>query len=572
MTAAEAAPKKKQMGQILIENGLLTQAQLEQALAEQKKGEHRKLLGEAIVDLGFAKEDAIVEALAEAYDMPYAKLTQRLTDPSVIDALPREFVDKQCVLPLFKIDGVLTVAVHEPANVFLVEEITQIAEGPVQLVAATASDINAILQMNQKDTGVFVIDEILDDAASELGDLSGEDLSVDLTQVADDPDGSPVIKLANGIIFNAVREGASDIHIEPDEGIMRVRYRIDGQLIEKLKPPAAMGPPLISRIKIMASLDISERRLPQDGAIHVKMEGRPIDLRVSTLPNKHGEKVVMRIIDNKNVLVRLEQLGFDKFTLDRFREQIHQPHGLLLVTGPTGSGKSTTLYSALAELNSPEVNICTVEDPIEFNLVGVNQFQVNDKIGFTFASTLRSLLRQDPDVIMVGEIRDAETGKIAVQSALTGHMVFSTLHTNDAAGAVTRLYNVGVEPYLISASLSGVLAQRLVRKICQNCAEAIKPPANLVHAAEKLGFPIEKSFHGSGCSKCRNRGFAGRLGIYEMLVPSDEMRDAITGGATLNQIRQLAKKNGTKFLSEDGFDKVRQGLTTLEEILHVTAM
>lgn len=549
----------------------MTQAQLEQALAEQKKGEHRKLLGEAIIDLGFATEDQIVEALAEAYDMPYAKLTTRLIDPKVMDALPREFIEKQFVLPLFKVDGVLTVAVHEPANVFLVEEISQLCNCPVQLVAATARDINNILKMNQKDSGVFVIDEILDDAASELGDMAAEDLSVDLTKIADDPDGSPVIKLANGIIFNAVRDGASDIHIEPDDGQLRIRYRIDGHLIEKLKPPVQMGPPLVSRIKIMAGLDISERRLPQDGAIHVKMEGRPIDLRVSTLPNKFGEKVVMRIIDNNNVLVRLEQLGFDKQTLDKFRDIVHLPHGLLLVTGPTGSGKSTTLYSALAELSSPEINICTVEDPIEFNLVGINQFQVNDKIGFTFAGTLRSLLRQDPDVIMVGEIRDAETAKIAVQSALTGHMVFSTLHTNDAAAAVTRLYNLGMEPYLISASLSGVLAQRLVRKLCQGCVEEVAPSPSIQHAAEKLGFPLARVYAGAGCSKCRNQGFSGRVGLYEMLVPDDELRDAITGGATLNQIRQKAKQTGMKFLIEDGFDKVQHGLTTVEEVLRVTA-
>jgi len=565
-----ATKPRKQMGQILIDMGLITQAQLEQALAEQKQGEDRKLLGEAIVDLGFATEDQIVEALAKANDMPYAKLTPRLADPRVIPVLPRDFIDKQCVLPLFKVDNVLTVAVHEPTNVFLLEEIAQLADGPVQLVAATARDITAILQQNKPETGVFVIDEILDDASSEFDDISTEDLSVDLAAVADDPEGSPVIKLANGVIFNAVREGASDIHIEPDENQLRIRYRIDGRLIEKLQPPIRMAAPLVSRIKIMASLDISERRLPQDGAIHVKMQGHPVDLRVSTLPNKHGEKVVLRIIDKQNVLVSLEKLGFDKDTLDKFRRQIHHPHGLMLVTGPTGSGKSTTLYSALSELNGPDVNICTVEDPIEFNLVGVNQFQMNEKIGFTFADALRSLLRQDPDVIMVGEIRDTETAKIAVQAALTGHMVFSTLHTNDAAGAVTRLYNVGVEPYLISASLVGILAQRLVRRICQSCMEEITPEPSAMRAAERLGRTLTKAYAGAGCSKCRNLGFAGRVGLYEVLVPDDEFRDAITAGVTLNQLRQKAKDTYTRFLIDDGFEKVQQGLTTLQEVLRVT--
>jgi type IV pilus assembly protein PilB len=350
-----------------------------------------------------------------------------------------------------------------------------------------------------------------------------------------------------------------------------VRYRIDGHLVEKLSPPVQLAPALSSRIKIMAGLDISERRLPQDGAIHVKMDGRAIDLRVSVLPNKHGEKIVLRIIDNRNVLVRLEALGFDPDTLEAFRRQISQPHGLLLVTGPTGSGKSTTLYSALAEVNSPSINICTVEDPIEFNLVGVNQFQVNEKIGFTFPSTLRSLLRQDPDVIMIGEIRDAETAKIAVQAALTGHMVYSTLHTNDAPGAVTRLYNVGVEPYLISASLVGVLAQRLVRKLCPACAEETPPGPTTQRSLERLGQTMDRVFAAHGCSKCRKTGYTGRTGLYEMLTPDDEMRDAITAGATLNELRAHARRTGMRTLLEDGIDKIRAGVTTVEEVLRVTA-
>lgn len=568
MTSTTSSPPR-QVGQILVEKGLVTEAQIQQALAEQKQSGHRKLLGEMIIELGFATEDQVVEALAEAYGMPYAKLTPKLVDPKMIGELPRDFVEKQCVLPLFKVDSVLTVAIHEPANVFLMEEVSKLANCPVQAVATSAGDIKALLQMHLPSSNVFVIDEILEDVATEvLEEL--QQPSLDIASLETDAAGSPVIKLANYIIFNAVREGASDIHIEPDENLLRVRYRIDGRLVEKLQPPAVMQPALVSRIKIMASLDISERRLPQDGGIHVKMDGRPIDLRVSTLPNKFGEKVVLRIIDNKNVCVSMEQLGFDKDTLDKFRRQVHQPHGLMLVTGPTGSGKSTTLYAALSDINTSDINICTVEDPIEFNLIGINQFQVNEKIGFTFPATLRSLLRQDPDVIMVGEIRDAETAKIAVQAALTGHMVFSTLHTNDAPSAVTRLYNVGIEPYLISASLVGVLAQRLVRRLCPGCSEEITPTPHAIHAAQRLGEQLDHVFVGTGCSRCRRTGFAGRVGLYEIFIPDDETRDAITGGATLHQLRDLACKGGMKSLVADGFEKVRQGMTSIEEVLRVT--
>jgi type IV pilus assembly protein PilB len=560
--------KPRPVGQILIERGLLTQADLERALAEQKKGGHRKLLGEAIIDLGICSEDQVVEALAAGYDMPYAKLSSRLLDPRVIGELPRDFVEKQGVLPLFKVDGVLTIAISEPSNVFLLEEAGRLAGCVVQPVAASTADITKTMQAALPSANVFVIDDILDDASDVA---QPDEAPLDIASLEADADGSPVIKLANYIISNAVHEGASDIHIEPDESQLRVRYRIDGRLLEKLKPPLQIGPALVSRIKIMASLDISERRLPQDGAIHVKMEGRPIDLRVSTLPNKFGEKVVLRIIDNQNVLVSLEQLGFDADTLEKFRHAIHLPHGLVLVTGPTGSGKSTTLYSGLSELNTPDVNICTVEDPIEFNLVGINQFQVNDKIGFSFPATLRSLLRQDPDVIMIGEIRDADTARIAVQAALTGHMVFSTLHTNDSAGAVTRLHNLGIEPYLISASLEGVLGQRLVRKLCASCAEETAPAPNVISMTERLGQKLDRVFTGAGCSKCRRTGFAGRLGIYELLLPDDELRDAITAGAGLGQLRQLARRSGMHTLLEDGFAKVREGRTTVEEVLSVTA-
>jgi type IV pilus assembly protein PilB len=465
------------------------------------------------------------------------------------------------------VDGTLTVAITEPTDVVLIEEISRAAAGPVQFVATTSRDIAGLFQ-----TGASA-DVIELDAAELTAEAEGEGPAggFSIEALASAADGTAVVKLTNHLILTAFREGASDIHIEPDDDLLRVRYRIDGRLLERFRPPVSLHAALVSRIKIMAALDIAERRLPQDGAIHVKMRGRAIDLRVSTLPNKFGEKVVIRIIDKQNVLVRLENLGFDAATLQKFRGVIHAPHGLMLVTGPTGSGKSTTLYSALSELNTPDVNICTVEDPIEFNLLGVNQFQVNEKIGFTFPASLRSLLRQDPDVIMIGEIRDNDTARIAIQAALTGHMVFSTLHTNDSPGAITRLYNLSIEPYLISASVVGVLSQRLVRRLCPSCAEEAQVPPATATAAQRLGQTLSRVFVGQGCGKCRQSGFSGRTGLYEMLVPSDEFNDAVTAGATLNDLRSLARQAGMRTLLEDGFDKVHEGKTTVDEVLCVAA-
>jgi type IV pilus assembly protein PilB len=351
-----------------------------------------------------------------------------------------------------------------------------------------------------------------------------------------------------------------------------VRYRIDGRLAERLRPPFHMHAAVSSRIKIMAGLDISERRLPQDGGIHVMMDKRPVDLRVSTMPGKHGEKVVIRVIDNDKASVNLEKLGFGYDTLKQWRKLINLPNGILLVTGPTGSGKSTTLYACLQELNRDDVNICTVEDPVEYNLGGVNQFQVNEKAGFTFAGALRSLLRQDPDVLMIGEVRDGETARLATQAALTGHLVLSTLHTNDAPGAITRLYNLGIEPYLVGATVVGVLAQRLVRKLCQSCKEAYDPSPNERRQIEKVvQGGVDKLYKPKGCPKCRNLGYTGRIGIYELFVPDDQSFELISNGATLNGLRAIANAIGMKPLRIDGIEKVKVGITTLEEIYRVTA-
>ena len=568
------ALKPLRVGELLLDRGLISSEQIEKALAYQRNRGHAKLLGEVLVELEFVSEEQVLEVLADGYGIPYAKLNRRLVDPKVLEVLPRDFCEKQCVIPLFLVEGKLAVAVHEPANVYLIEEIERMTGHPVHVVAATSADIRATLESAKPKNDVLVIDEI-------VGGLDAEDLQLvekvtDLTDPEAAASDSPVIKLVNHIVFSAVKEGASDIHIEPDDGSLRVRYRVDGLMFTKLTPPHRMSPAIASRIKIMAGLDISERRLPQDGGITVVVERRPVDLRVSTMPGKFGEKVVIRIIDKKNAVTKLDKIGFGTQMLEDWRGLINQPNGIVLVTGPTGSGKSTTLYATLGELSDDSINISTVEDPVEYNLAGVNQFQTNNKAGFTFASALRSLLRQDPDVIMVGEIRDQETAKIATQAALTGHLVLSTLHTNDAPSAISRLFNVGVESYLVAAAVRGVLAQRLVRKICTYCKEQAEITPKLRASLDQMGAEgaaLKTIYHGRGCSNCRDRGYSGRLGIYELYMPDDESLDAISRGATLQELRQLAVKSGRyRTLRQDGLEKVAAGLTTLEELITATAV
>jgi type IV pilus assembly protein PilB len=413
-----------------------------------------------------------------------------------------------------------------------------------------------------------VIDDIIEDSDAHDVTLIEEAID-DIGDIEEVAGQSPVIRLVNYVIFNAVKEGASDIHIEPAEHSVRVRYRIDGKLYKALEVPAHLLNAVSSRIKIMAGMDISERRLPQDGRIHVMLERRKIDLRVSTFPTNRGEKTVIRVLDTRTVSLVLEDLGFAEDVLHGFLQNITAPNGIILVTGPTGSGKSTTLYAALNNISSMENNVCTVEDPIEYHLPLINQFQVQERVGLTFSKALRTLLRQDPDVIMVGEIRDDETARTAIQAALTGHLVFSTLHTNDACSAITRLVNMGVEPYLIGAALNMVLAQRLVRRICAKCRQPYEPPRTMRKALERMGFPIDTFQKGVGCRRCRNTGYSGRIGVHELLIISDELRDVIINNPSVSAIRQIAQRDGMITLRQDGFRKVREGLTTIEEILHI---
>jgi len=564
-----AIENKTQLGQLLLAHGIVTPEQIEKALAEQQEKGHRKLLGELLVEMNYCTENQIASALAEAYSVPYAQVGPKVCDVKALEILPREFLEEHIVLPLFKVYDTLTVAVSEPTNVFLIDEIERISGCKVQVVCATAKDIKATLQTYLPAANVFVIDDIIDDNGLEDFTLI-ENITQDITNLEEIAGQSPVVKLVNYLLYNAVRENASDIHIEPDDKKLRVRYRVDGKMYEKIRPPHQMHAAIVSRIKIMAELDIAQRRLPQDGGIHVLVEGRPIDLRVSVMPGSFGEKVVIRVIDPHKVLFNFESLGFTYDNLQLFRKVIQSPNGIVLVTGPTGSGKNTTLYAALAELNSDEVNICSVEDPVECNMAGINQFQVSEKAGFGFSTALRSLLRQDPDIIMVGEIRDQDTASIAVQAALTGHLVLSTLHTNDAPGAVTRLLDLGVAPYLVSASLIAALAQRLVRKICSNCKTEYEPSASIRKIVEESsGGDIVKFYRGVGCKKCRNTGYAGRIAIHELFVPDEEIAGMINDHASLKDIRNLALQKGMAPLEADGIEKVKAGIVSVEEVLRI---
>ncbi|MHC4075994.1 MAG: GspE/PulE family protein, partial [Planctomycetota bacterium] len=527
---------KTQLGQLLMARGVITAEQIEKALAEQNEKGHRKLLGELLVEMGYCSENQIASALAQAYGLPYAQVNPKICDPRVLEILPKQFLEEYIVLPLFKVHDVLTVAVSEPTNVFLIDEIGRISGSNVQVVCATTKDIKATLQTYLPAANVFVIDDIIDDEGLQDFTLI-ESITEDIGNLEEIAGQSPVVKLVNYLLFNAINENASDIHIEPDDKKLRVRYRVDGRLYEKLCPPYQMHSAVVSRLKIMAELDIAQRRLPQDGSIHVLVEGRTLDLRVSVMPGNFGEKVVIRVIDPQRIIFNFESLGFVYENLKKFREVIQAPNGIVLATGPTGSGKNTTLYAALTELNTDEVNICTVEDPVECNITGINQFQVSSGAGFEFSTALRSLLRQDPDIIMVGEIRDQTTANIAVQAALTGHLVLSTLHTNDAPGAVTRLLDLNVAPYLVSASLIAVLAQRLVRKICPNCKTEYDPPMTMKKLVKKLSGDTPVFYRGVGCKKCRNTGYAGRIAIHELFIPDDEIAEMINQRAGLKLLR-----------------------------------
>jgi len=553
---------------ILLKEGKITAAQLALAMKRQKEDPHLSVL-EALVQANAVTEVVANQAVAAYFKLPFLSVKAEDVERATFELLEPDFIKRKCVIPIRRQGDRVVVGVSDPADIFLVDEVRRRIRRPIQFVVTPARDIRAATE-ELSTSDMQAVDEIIqgiNDDAVEVVEAKSEEVT-DLEKIAGE---SPVIRYVNFLIINAVNEGASDIHIEPTEDALRVRYRIDGVLFNQPAPPLQMHAAVASRLKIMANLDIAERRLPQDGRIRAMVHGRHVDLRLSTLPTTHGEKCVIRILDNRSILIGLEKLGMWEDTLESFRRQISQPHGIVLVTGPTGSGKTTTLYSALRVMDGETLNISTVEDPVEYELGFANQVNVREHIGLTFAAALRSLLRQDPDVIMVGEIRDEETARIAVQASLTGHLVLSTLHTNDAPSSITRLINIGIEPYLIAASVNAVLAQRLVRRICENCKTletTIREGSARYLAKHKAA--IDKVYRGAGCEKCRQTGYAGRLGIYELVEINDDLRDLVTSNPSLMELRRACREQGMRDLRDDGLQKVASGLTTVEEIARVT--
>ena len=567
--APDQSSRRKTVEALLLERGQVTEDQVEQAgkVAAQTPG---KSLAQILLQMHAASEAQILAAQAETLGMAFEQPAREAVEAQAFELLPPDFMRKHLVVPI-RIEGkALVVGMADPANVFLLDEIKRKVRRDVRAVVTPSADINKLVEIFTTAASDFKVDEIIKDVADDDIQVVKESASDDVTDLEKIGNESPIIRFVNFIIFDALKQGASDIHIEPKDKALKLRYRIDGILFESMAPPHTMHPAIVSRLKIMANLDISERRLPQDGRIRAVVHGRQIDLRLNTLPTTYGEKVVMRILDTRSINVPLENLGFGDNQLTIWKNQIDQPHGILLVTGPTGSGKTTTLYSSLRCMDGQRMNISTVEDPVEYHLGQANQVQVHAKIGMTFAAALRALLRQDPDVVMLGEIRDSETANIAVQAALTGHLVLSTLHTNDAPSSVTRLINIGVEPYLISSAVNAILAQRLVRKICQNCKEEWAPTDDMKEFLDMQGMGAETMYKGKGCDRCRKTGYTGRLGIYELLVMDDALRDQVTRNPDVNQFRKLCREKGLVTLRQDGFDKVLKGLTTVDEILRVT--
>lgn len=535
-----AKKQKKSLGESLVEKGVISAEQLKQAEAEARAG--AKSLRQILIKKGFIGEEDLAAFLSQQLNLPRIDLVNYLIDPKIIDLVPEALARKHLLIPILKIAKSLTVTMVDPLDVFVLDELRMKTGLEIEPAVATESEVKKALDEHYHAKGTM--EEVIESLDRQrLGLKPGEEPELKKLQgIAEEP---PVIKLVNLMIIEAVRQDASDIHIEPEEEVLKTRFRIDGILHERTPPPKYLQSAIISRIKIMANLDIAERRIPQDGRLQVKMEGRDIDIRVSCVPTIYGENVVMRLLDRSRVIIELKELGFSSSVLPEYEQLIRRPHGIILVCGPTGSGKTTTLYASLNMINSEEKNIVTIEDPIEYHLGGIRQMQVNPKVGLKFSNGLRSILRQDPDIIMVGEIRDKETAEIAVQAALTGHLVFSTLHTNDAPGAITRLLDMGMEPFLLSSSIIGVLAQRLVRTTCRECK-------------------------GKGCKICLDTGFKGRIGIFELMLPNEEIKKLTTGKASSDEIRKAAVNVGMQLLHEDGQRKVKEGITTKEEVLRVT--
>ncbi|HEY7684502.1 MAG TPA: type IV-A pilus assembly ATPase PilB [Gemmatimonadales bacterium] len=566
-TTAALTPDK--LGDILVRDGLITADQLKRALAEQKSSGGR--LGYTLVKLGFVEETEITKMLARQYRMPAVDLSRFEVDPKILKLISADIAAKYAVLPLKREGRTLTIAIADPNNVAAIEDIKFITRCDIfPVIAGEYTLRNAIDKYYaQSDAQLAsLLKSVEDEGGDDLEVVSEQqDEEVKASELAED---APVVKLINGLLTDAVKRGASDIHIEPFEHEMRVRYRVDGALQEVMRPPVKMRAALTSRVKIMAQLNIAERRVPQDGRIKLKMGSKVIDFRVSTLPVLFGEKIVLRILDKGNLTFDLSKFGFEPKAEADLLKAILNPYGMVLVTGPTGSGKTTTLYSALSKINTIEVNIMTAEDPVEYNLMGINQVLVRNEVGMTFAAALKAFLRQDPNIIMVGEIRDLETGSIAIKAALTGHLVLSTLHTNDAPSTVTRMVDMGIEPFNVASAVNLIVAQRLVRRICVDCKQQHDYSDEEMHA-----FGIDRDqgpfFKGTGCDTCNGTGYKGRQGIYEVMALSSQLRRYILKGASTEELREVAVSEGMLTLRMDGLVKIKKGVTTLEEVVKETA-
>jgi type IV pilus assembly protein PilB len=561
------------LGELLVRENLISPLQLQKAMETQRSAGGR--LGHQLTKLGYIEENELTSFLSKQYSVPSINLRDFEIDAEVLKLIPKEVVVRHQVLPINKSGNTLIVAMADPSNIYAVDDIKFITNFNMDVVVASEAQIAEAIEKYYTSNVTFedvMVDFAGGDEDVELGGDVDEDINVlDLEKSAGD---APVVKLVNLVLLDAIRKGASDIHIEPYEKQLRIRYRIDGMLYEVMKPPLRLKHAITSRLKIMSNLDIAERRLPQDGRIKLKMgKGKEMDFRVSICPVLWGEKTVMRLLDKSNLQLDMTKLGFEESILRGFKEAINKPYGMILITGPTGSGKTTTLYSTLSELNKSTHNINTAEDPIEYNLYGINQVQMHDEIGLNFAAALRCFLRQDPDIIMVGEIRDFETAEIAVKAALTGHLVLSTLHTNDAPSTVSRLLNMGIEPFLVASSVNLIGAQRLVRKLCIDC----KAPVEVTRQQLiDVGIPPEevdevKPMRGQGCKTCNNTGYKGRIAVYEIMIANDEVKEFILNGASTLELKREAVRQGMKTLRMSAISKFREGQTSLEEVVRVTA-
>ncbi len=568
------------LGEILVKENLITADQLKQAMAHQRQNGGR--LGTALMKLGFVSDDEITEVLSRQYGVPSINLKYYEVDPAVIKLIPQDTAVRYQIVPLSRVGSTLTIAMIDPTNVFAMDDIKFMTGFNVEPVVASETSVNeAIVKFyGEVESGEELSKVMKDLGADDGGDLelAGEEQEMDLAALEKAADEAPIIKLVNLILTDAVKRGASDIHVEPYERELRVRFRVDGLLQSVMTPPLKLKDAITSRIKIMSKLDISEKRLPQDGRIMIKYrrEGRikELDFRVSTVPTLFGEKIVMRLLDKENLRLDMTKLGFEQESLTKFEKAILRPYGMVLVTGPTGSGKTNTLYSSVARLNTPDTNIMTAEDPVEFQLAGINQVQMKDQIGLNFASALRAFLRQDPNIILVGEIRDFETAEIGVKAALTGHLVLSTLHTNDAPSTISRLMNMGIEPFLVATSVNLICAQRLVRRICANCKEPLEIPEQALVDAGYRPEEIKSTtvYHGKGCATCNKNGYKGRVGLYEVMEITDELRELILVGASALELRKKALDLGMITLRRSGLIKAASGQTTLEEVLRETVL